>query len=270
MKVSTLITLAVAGMAQAHIVRRDVPVVTGLLQDVFQSMINADNHVLNFENDPASLHEAGFALLDTLECGAKVAAAMPALSFEEVAGFADVAYQVSSVGTKFLTDLQAAAPLFAAYGLCNFAYDFSLKFAEASNKLFEANRAKFPAESQAMAAEEISTKNALFAQVQAALAPGACVNQVEPGQEPGSHGSPSLPDQEPSTTTSIAYHTGTGLPGKPTSPPGGPSDDDHSGGGHDNGTHSGQPPKPVIGSALLLGSSWSLSMLPVVVGVFML
>ncbi|TRX96809.1 hypothetical protein FHL15_002115 [Xylaria flabelliformis] len=274
MKVNTLITLTAAGMAQASVVRRDVSVVSQLLQDIFQSMTNADNSLLNFENDPAALHEAGFALLDTLEGSAQAAEAMPALSVEDVVGIADASYQCSSIGTKFLTDLQAAAPVFAAHGVCNFAYQFSLNFAEASNKLFEVNKAKFPAQAQPMAAEEISAKNALFTQVQAALAPGACVNQVEPGNEP-TPGTPSLPDTEPSASTSVAYHTGTGLPAKPTPPPGdqlggGQPAGNQTGDGHHNGTHSGQPPKPVIGSARILGSSWSLAMLSVAAGVFML
>ncbi|KAI1735762.1 hypothetical protein F4680DRAFT_297461 [Xylaria scruposa] len=123
-----------------------------------------------------------------------------------------------------------------------------------------------------MAAEEISAKNALFTQVQAALAPGACVNQIEliPGDEPD-HGAPSLPDTEPSVSTSIAYHTGTGLPSRPTPPPGEiGGGGDQTGDGHHNGTHSGQPPKPVIGSARILGTSWSLAMLSVAAGIFML
>ncbi|KAI0453117.1 hypothetical protein F5B21DRAFT_526342 [Xylaria acuta] len=255
MKVNTSAILAIAATVQASAVRRDASTVAGLLEDIFQSMTNVDNHLLNFQNDPASLHQAGFALLDHIECCTKVAEAMPPLTYEDVISIADISSQVSAIGTKFLTDLEAAAPLFAAYGLCNYAYNFSLKFAELSNKFFEANKAKYPLESQAMACEEITTKNAEFARAQAALAPGACVNQIEPGPEPGS---PSLPDTEPSATTSIAYHTGTGMPGKPTSSPGA----GQPGAGHNNGTHSGQPPKPIIGSASALGVSgvyWVLS-----------
>ncbi|KAI0546057.1 hypothetical protein F4679DRAFT_587857 [Xylaria curta] len=269
MKVSTITTFAVAGMAQANVVPRDGSILAGLLWQISDSISNADDFLLNFESNPAALHKSGFDLLDKLDDCTEAAVAMPALSIEDVVSFADASYECSSIGTKFLNDLQAAAPLFAAHGFCGFAYQFSLNFAEASNKFFEANKAKFPAEALPMAGEEITAKNALFTQVQAALAPGVCVNQVElePGNGPN-HGSPSLPDTEPSVSTSIIYHTGTGLPPRPTPPPvdgGNRTGDDHR-----NGTRSGQPPKPVIGSARILGSSWSLAMLSVAAGVFML
>ncbi|KAI8953666.1 hypothetical protein F4801DRAFT_536169, partial [Xylaria longipes] len=267
MKVSIIATVAAAATAQASIIRRDATTIAGLLEGVFQAMTNVDNHLLNFQNDPASLHPAGVALLDTLKSGTQTAEAMQPLTLEDVVSIADVSYRVSSIGSQFLADFEAAAPVFAAWGICDLAYNYSLTLEAVSNQFFRANKDKFPPESQAMAIQQIYNTNAEFARTQTALTPGACVNQIERDQPASGPVHPSLPDEEPSPTTSIAYHTGTSVPATPTCPPNQPADG-QPGAGHNNGTHSGQPPKPVIGSAMILGSPLNLAMLPVAVAVY--
>ncbi|KAH8156222.1 hypothetical protein CIB48_g12025 [Xylaria polymorpha] len=278
MKFSTLATAALAAAtAQANVIPRDASTISDLLESVFQSMTNADNHVLDFQSNPAGLHEAGYALLDTLACGTKVAKAMEYLSLHDIACIADVSGRLSNIGTKFLADLEAAAPLFAAYGVCEYAYDFSLSFSDLSNQFFEANKEKFPYESQAMADQEITAKNAEFARAQAALAPGVASTRLSPPRSPACpilsprlplHTTPAL--SWPPTQPRLVHpmHPAHQLP--PSAPIGAPVGGPVGGQpeGH-NGTHSGQPPKPIIGSANFLGSSWSLSLLPVVVAAFL-
>lgn len=147
MKFSTLATAALAAAtAQANVIPRDASTISDLLESVFQSMTNADNHVLDFQSNPAGLHEAGYALLDTLACGTKVAKAMEYLSLHDIACIADVSGRLSNIGTKFLADLEAAAPLFAAYGVCEYAYDFSLSFCKfpRSNRPLTGRASSFP------------------------------------------------------------------------------------------------------------------------------
>ncbi|KAI0447581.1 hypothetical protein F4803DRAFT_498641 [Xylaria telfairii] len=132
MKISTVAIAALAATAQAAVISRDASTVSDLLESVFQSMTNADNHVLDFQNDPEGLHEAGYALLDTLECNTKVAKAMEYLSVHDVACISEVSGRVSSLGTKFLGDIEAAVPHFAAYGVCEYAYDFAVRLSKSS------------------------------------------------------------------------------------------------------------------------------------------
>jgi hypothetical protein len=72
----------------------------------------------------------------------------------------------------------------------------------ASEEFFEAAKDKFPAEGQQQADEEIQHNKELFAQCQAALAPGACVDLVPPPVENHNVTEPNEPH-----TTSVGWQT---------------------------------------------------------------
>ncbi|KAJ2996758.1 hypothetical protein NUW58_g866 [Xylaria curta] len=220
--------LAFAAVAQANLERRDVTTLKGLLSSIFDSMTNADNHVLEFKKDPAGLHQAGFALLSSIQNSIDVAKTIEPLTQQDVIDIASVSQEVTTIGAKLLTDLTVAAPLFEDNGVCGYAYSFVLKLSDVSNEFFAITKSKFPAESQDMATQEIATTNAELTQAENALKPGVA-------------------------TTSAAWHTSTSEPDK------------FQHGGHGNGTHDSQPVKPVTGSANSLITSGTLLGLAVAV-----
>jgi len=101
-----------------------------------------------------------------------------------------------------------------------------------SEEFFEAAKDKFPAEGQEQADEEIQHNKEIFAQCQAALAPGACVDLVPPPTSNHNFTEPNKPH-----TTSVSWQTPA------PKPPGQDGDNRH--------------PTPITGAASILDFSVS-------------
>ncbi|KAI0435333.1 hypothetical protein F5Y09DRAFT_336739 [Xylaria sp. FL1042] len=247
MKVTAATALLAAGVtASHHNSGRAVTTITGLLEAVFGAMSNADNHVLQFEGgDVSALVQASANLMSVIGQNIEAAKNMEPLTPEDIIAIAPLSQEVSEVGAKFLQDLGDAAPKFQASGHCSHVRNFAAHLGAVSNELFSAAKEKFPAGSQDYANKEIEETNARFVAAEAALSPPCC-NDGPPGEGEGPN-----PGGEPSTTTSVAWHTGPGFPGMPTAPPKGELP-----GNNGNGTHPGKPsPPPVTGSGHVLAFS---------------
>ncbi|KAI1423310.1 hypothetical protein F5Y12DRAFT_716496 [Xylaria sp. FL1777] len=253
MKVAaTTALLAIGVTAQPHIEGRDATIVTGLLASIFDSMANADNHVLQYQGgDPVALRQAGGELISVIGQGIETAKIMAPLTPLDVIAICPLSKELSGIGGRFLQNLGEAAPKFAASGHCAHVHMFATHLAGVSSEFFATIKEKYPAESQGYANEEIEETDARFTALLAALSPPFCVDPVEaaPGEgEGGCHGEPA---GKPSITTSISWHTGSGFPGLPTAPPGG-----HHPSGPANGTYPGKPIiPPVTGSGAVLAIS---------------
>ncbi|KAI0520936.1 hypothetical protein F5B22DRAFT_644676 [Xylaria bambusicola] len=288
--------LAIGTTANAHVVPRSSEAIIGLLQRVFDSMSNADNHVLQYEGGfPSALRQAGEDLISVLSAGIDTAHNMEPLEARDVIAITPLSQKLSGVGAKFLKDIGEAAPKFAAGGYCSHVNTFVQHLSEVSDAFFEANKEKFPEESQGYAEKEIKATDGHFAEAKAALSPPVCIDAVkggegegepnkggegqgEPGKggkgqgepnkggegqgEPGKggkgQGNEEPPKEKPSATTSAAWHTGAGHPGKPTGEPQGgcgkPADHGNGSGNSTNPQpHFGQPkPEPVKGAGHIL------------------
>ncbi|KAK5625054.1 hypothetical protein RRF57_000770 [Xylaria bambusicola] len=253
--------LAVGTTANAHIMARNSETITGLLQSVFDSMTNADNHVLEYEGGfPSALRQAGEDLISVLSAGVDTAHNMEPLTSQDVLVITPLSQKLSAVGAKFLKDIGDAAPKFAAGGYCSHVNTFIQHLGEVSDAFFSANKEKFPEESQGYAEKEIQTTDGHFAEAKAALSPPVCVDAVggapQEGDDGQGHGEPAK--EEPSASTSIAWNTGAGHPEKPTGAPQGECGQPAGhGAGEGNSTkpkpHSGQPsPEPVKGAGHIL------------------
>lgn len=131
MKLSTSNALLAVGAlsaaaANGHLIRRGPQVIEGLLQSVFNSMANADNHVLQFQEsgDITALRQSGEDLVSVIAAGVDKAKAMEPLGPEDVVAITPLSQQLSEIGTKFLKDLGDAAPQFAAGGHCSHVNTF--------------------------------------------------------------------------------------------------------------------------------------------------
>ncbi|KAI0965180.1 hypothetical protein F4678DRAFT_343495 [Xylaria arbuscula] len=247
MKFAAATALFAAGAcAGAQVERRDPAAIEALLQSVFQSMTNADNHVLEYKGgDPSALRQASQELIGVIGNGIETAKNLQPLTPEDVVAISPLSQELSQIGAKFLSDIGDAAPKFEAVGLCSHIHTFVTLLGDVSNEFFNANKEKFPAESQGYAEKEIKDTNARFAEAEAALSPPCCVDQPKPAPGEGEGGKP---PGEPTATTSVGWHTGHGLP-FPTPPPNG----DH---GHGNGSYPGKPsPPPVTGSGNVVAMS---------------
>ncbi|KAI2625146.1 hypothetical protein GGS21DRAFT_531515 [Xylaria nigripes] len=212
-------TLALSMGVHATLVSRDTSVIVGLLTSIFDAMSDADNHVLEYQGgDPTALRESAVNLYSVINGSIAPAEVMAPLTLEDVIEIADISQQVTAIGSQFLDHLAAAAPVVAANGLCERAYEYSINLGQVSNDFFTTTKSKFPPESQEHATEEIDDTNERFVKAQSALAPDACVNQVEP---------PAF--DEPTAPSTPTWSLPTGVPGK-------------------NGTRAGRPVIPVPGS----------------------
>ncbi|KAJ3552354.1 hypothetical protein NPX13_g11137 [Xylaria arbuscula] len=117
---------AFGAAANARVMSREASVIEGLLQSVFQSMANADNHVLQFQasGDVSALKQSGEDLISVIAAGVEKAQAMEPLQEEDVAAISPISQQLSAIGAKFLKDMGEAAPKFAAGGYCSHANQF--------------------------------------------------------------------------------------------------------------------------------------------------
>ncbi|KAI3318342.1 hypothetical protein HD806DRAFT_318989 [Xylariaceae sp. AK1471] len=235
------LTLAVGVAAQPNIMARNASTITSVLSSVFTAMTNADNQLLAYHGGlPTSLRDASTSLYNTLQGNIETLQNMDPLTHDDVIAITNISTQVTTIGGKYLEDLGAAAPIFEANGICDYLYNYSISLGTVVNDFFTAAKTKFPAEDQEYAAQEIEHTNAIFAKAQAALAPGACVNEVAPPEQSQSSAEP-----DPPKSTSVAWQTPTGWHGgAPTSAP-----------GSGNGTGNGNPPTPIIGAGSALGPS---------------
>ncbi|GAW10700.1 hypothetical protein ANO14919_000350 [Xylariales sp. No.14919] len=234
------VALAVGVMAQPNIMPRNSTGITNLLSSVYEAMANANNHALQYVGgEPTELRKAGLNLIKVIGSGIETANNLEPLTPEDVVAINPLSEQLTFIGAKFLENLGGDAPKLAAGGFCEHALEFATNLGEVSNKFFTATKEKFPADYQDIAQQEISAVDARFAKAEAALSPPACVDQVKaPGSETSA-----------SSSTSIAWQTGTSSPGEPTSAPGGDRN-------QPNGTHPAKPTStPVTGSSGVLALS---------------
>lgn len=121
--------LALGVIAQPNITPRDPTTITGLLSSVFDAMTNADNLILAYHGGPPiALHQAGEAVIEVLKGGIGVAKSLDPLTPGDVAAISCLSDKVTAVGTKYLTDICAATPIWAANGLCDLAHLFVSAF----------------------------------------------------------------------------------------------------------------------------------------------
>ncbi|KAI1113444.1 hypothetical protein F5Y14DRAFT_210126 [Nemania sp. NC0429] len=221
--------LALAAAANADLVRRNTTTVTGLLASVFDSMTNADNHILTYEGGPPiALHIAGEQVIGVLKEGITIAQSLEPLTLAEVEGISCLSDKVTEVGTKYLKDISAAVPEWSANGLCDLAHKFTEELGNVSSEFFSVMLCKYPPEAQEAANKEITGTKALFDEVLCSLSPPSCVNQIElpPIFQSGQCGLPfAAPSSEAaaaptseSTGISVVWPTLKGLPCLPTLP----------------------------------------------------
>lgn len=135
MRLSTVISSSlVAGvLAQSGLWRRDVTAIRDLLTSVFESMNNVDNKLQEYKGGPPiALHQAGLGLYGVISEGIETLKNIEPLSSEDVASISDISQQVSTIGSKFLTDLAGAAPVFAENGICCQAREYSVQLGKPS------------------------------------------------------------------------------------------------------------------------------------------
>lgn len=131
--------LALGATAHPNIAPRDPTTITSLLSSVFDAMTNADNLILEYHGGPPiALHQAGEAVLQVLEGGIGVAESLEPLSPGDVAAISCLSDKVTAAGTKYLNDISAAVPIWAANGLCELAHKFTTAFGKPPmpNELF--------------------------------------------------------------------------------------------------------------------------------------
>ncbi|KAI0165494.1 hypothetical protein GGR57DRAFT_496972 [Xylariaceae sp. FL1272] len=264
MKISAvLLTAILSALAETRISARDSTIITGLLNKIFNSMANADNHLLAFRGGPpTALHEAAKELYKTIVESTPISREMDPLNDQDVQAIGPASHQLTEAGTKFLNDLIAAVPVFEQAGLCEHMFEYSIYLGQVSDDFFITTKGKFPADHQAEAQKEITGTEQLFSKVQSALAPGSCnnkrqhnlpdagKNQNEPWKKPcpsgqapgggergGSHGG----SAHATGITSAAWHVPTGWH-SPLGPHGGQGGHGGAPGGGD-GRHG--PPTPV-------------------------
>lgn len=121
--------LALGATAHPNVAPRDPTTITSLLSSVFDAMTNADNLILAYQGGPPiALHQAGEAVLEVLQGGIGTAQNIEALTPGDVAAISCLSDKVTEVGTKYLKDISAAVPLWAANGLCDLAHTFTTAF----------------------------------------------------------------------------------------------------------------------------------------------
>jgi len=135
----TLIALGARCLASGDgiVVRRDATTLHNTLNSVRTRMIEADNQLeAYYGGSPTALRDAAQALYESIDDGAKLMREMNALSLEDVQSISSDAGQLSAAGTKFLTDLGAAAPVFGAHGLCGIIYKYSLHLGKSTGWIY--------------------------------------------------------------------------------------------------------------------------------------
>ncbi|KAI1327504.1 hypothetical protein F5Y16DRAFT_191997 [Xylariaceae sp. FL0255] len=224
---SVLPFFALGAVAESNHVTRDATTITKLLSDIFYSMTNADTQLLAYHGGPPfALREACEALYYTIASGTPVSAKMDPLTGGDAKAITEISQKVTFAGTKLLEDIIQAVPVFEKTGLCEHLYQYSVWLGKVSDEFFTTTKGKFPEEHQATAQQEITGTETLFAKVQAALAPGACVNEAEP---------PKFCDKEP-WKGQDGDHKGEGDEPKPSAPAPAPT---KGAGGNSSAPHNG-------------------------------
>ncbi|CAJ2513708.1 Uu.00g018270.m01.CDS01 [Anthostomella pinea] len=181
-----ILALALQVAAEQHIVARNASVISGLLSSTLTSLTIADTQVKAYPGTHG-LRGANTNLYKTIKKNTKTAKAMPELTFEDAKAIGALSRRVSAAGDSYIKDLGAAAPHFAAAGVCTYLEHYTINLSAAFGEFFTAIDAKFPAGVQVAAQGHFAELSALFLGAEKALAPPNCVNQIEPPRMHGNH-----------------------------------------------------------------------------------
>ncbi|KAI1334873.1 hypothetical protein F5Y15DRAFT_428675 [Xylariaceae sp. FL0016] len=241
-----VLALALQAAASSSVERRDPGELTGMMTSVLTALQSADAQVLAYGGGPPqALRKAAHNLYQTIKDQTVKAHELGNISVVDTMAIAGVSQQVTQVGTQFVKDLGDTKWAFEVAGLCTFLFQYTSHLADAVNEFFSTVGGKFPVNVQAEAAKHIAETQALFVGAENDLAPGVCVNKVEPPQMPGGPGGKGndgkAVESNPSKTTGAVWYTPTA---------------------GSNGTyHGGKPSQiPIAGAAAVGASSGLLAM----------
>jgi N-methylhydantoinase B/oxoprolinase/acetone carboxylase alpha subunit len=122
------LAVAVSVAAQPKTMARDASTITNVLSSVATAMTNADSQLAAYHGgSPIALREASHNLYTVIHDNVETLKNMEPLTHDDVIAITDISIQVTTIGGKYLEDLGAAAPVFAANGLCEYLYNYSVE-----------------------------------------------------------------------------------------------------------------------------------------------